>query len=62
MQVLEFECCSCLFSSALIDEVFKDRKVVFFVTSRRFCVSWSNPLVLRENVKLKMVGLVTIYR
>lgn len=59
MQILEFECCS-RFNSALIDEVLKIG--VFFVVSILSCVSWNNPLVPRENVKLKMVGLVIIYR
>lgn len=60
VQILEFECCS-WFNSTLIDEVFKDRKA-FFVISRCFCVSWSNLLVPRENLKLKMVRLIIIYR
>lgn len=63
MRALEFESCSS-FSSALIGKVFKDRK--FFVISRSFSVSCrtqncSNPLVLKENLQLKMIGLVVIY-
>jgi len=38
----------------------------FCVISRSFCVSWrtknwSNPSVLKENLKLKMIGLLVIY-